>query len=59
MDALETDDALGATDAAPEGFTCPITHVIMRDPVTTADGHSCECMCAAACPLQAQHTSKS
>ena len=46
MDALETADALGATDAAPEGFTCPITQVIMRDPVTTADGHSCECMCS-------------
>jgi len=35
-------DDLGATEAAPAPFICQISYEIMRDPVTTADGHSCK-----------------
>ena len=33
-------DELGATEAAPASFVCPITQLIMADPVCTADGQT-------------------
>lgn len=32
----QTEDKKGCT----EDYTCPITHLIMKDPVTTSDGHT-------------------
>ncbi len=29
-------------DEPPDGMQCPITHVVMVDPVMADDGHSCE-----------------
>ena len=40
--AAAADDVLGASNAAPPAFICPITMQIMRDPVMTSDGNSCE-----------------
>jgi hypothetical protein len=33
-----------SSDAVPSSFLCPITHEVMRDPVTTCDGQSYEHM---------------
>lgn len=32
----------GSSEAVPSSFFCPITHEVMRDPVTTCDGQSYE-----------------
>ena len=45
MAAAADDDAAEAAPSshgAPEGFCCPITHKVMKDPVLCADTHSYE-----------------